>query len=428
MLTKYGHRMRTIHMDYSVNMPHNDEAEKFQDLIERMCCNLKVANLVHVTKIPRLKGLNEIQLWQLVNDTDVDWNRNTFTEFINNNPQLEAANFALIKNTLLESMDERLDQLKSLTLAGVRYVEDIGQIHLKSLVKLTIDYADSTSCNSILQAMNGNAIKELRVERHQGSFDDIIHEICGIKTIESLQLHECGYKIDEWELRALANQLPQLKELNIDIEKTSFQSGFVDDIQSVLAIFPELTKLSINFNNEDFTRLLIAFEESVNDFRAKLANTNTEIDLLYCGSGIFISKDRIVLRDHNCFYKGFEVHWMENLNESSWRKTIKRFWNNETVKIKIVNNCADRTLDISDFMHLKTNCTLSLDIKSDGPITVNANVSENHWFKMYDANFRFFKATSYLFAGHTLSRLLSKAKNNQNPARKSLCHRFSSES
>lgn len=194
----------------------------------------------------RLIGLKKTSIWQACTNGIGILNKNAFAEFINNNPELETLRIGPIENTLLESMDERLDVLKDLFLNGVHYVNDLPQISLKSLETLTVAQNDSTCCGSILRAMNGNAIKTLRVVGfHDSVEDNNIQYICSIKTLVSLQLHGYGqgHRITESQLRKLAIELPHLTDLSFEME-TSGQNA-INNIHSVLSISPKLTKLMI---------------------------------------------------------------------------------------------------------------------------------------------------------------------------------------
>lgn len=153
-------------------------------------------------------------------------------------------------------------------------------------------------------------------------------------------------------------------------------SNTINNIHSVLSILPKLTKLTIAWDYNDWTRLFNDLRKSVSEFHASFAKINTEIKINYGSCNLFISKDHIVIcdSDEDLETDLFELHWMSNLNMRSVRAVIEKFWVDPTI-LKFVNYCADR-FDISVFRHLNLKCTTALEIISNGPITVNANVSE----------------------------------------------------
>lgn len=100
MLNKYGEKIRKIMVigDY----------EGLLDLIEQECCNLERVTLIDVPKMIILKDLKKVILKGIPN-----LNRETFTEFINNNQQLESFVFDDTGDFLLDLLDRRLKNLKT---------------------------------------------------------------------------------------------------------------------------------------------------------------------------------------------------------------------------------------------------------------------------------------------------------------------------
>lgn len=356
ILTKYGGKIRELYMDF-----HDDE---LLTLIEQKCCSLKSVHFYHISRMPMLMGLQKIHLPKVQN-----LNRETFTEFINNNQQLESLRIEGIQTDLLNMLDGRLDMLKELKLYRVRYSTDSSTIQLKSLERLIID--DVKGARPLLQSLHCNAIKELNIQYYNRFSDGMLRKIGSIKTLVSLRLHKSIFPVDESQLQEIAAQLPHLTEFSMKLKEGS--SDLENKILSVLSILPTLIKLKINLNNDDFNKLLNDLKTSVYDFHGCFAKTNIELEISYACSKVSTSKDHICV--FNSDLNAIELHWMDNLDERSVRRVIGGSWN-LAYEFKFINNCANQTLDVTTFMHSNFERTRCLAIKSNGPITVNASVSE----------------------------------------------------
>lgn len=144
----------------------------------------------------------------------------------------------------------------------------------------------------------------------------------------------------------------------------------------------------------DFPHLLNDLKKSVSEFHAHFAKINTEIEIVCGRCTVLISKERIAIIDMDEILEDpFNLHWMSNLNANSVREVIKRYWDHPTI-LKFINYCADETFDVATLMHPEFKFTETLDITSNGPIIVNANVSEIF------ASFRFLMILTFCFLSH----------------------------
>lgn len=109
------------------------------------------------------------------------------------------------------------------------------------------------------------------------------------------------------------------------------------------------------------------------DVNDDVDENNTEIELSYYNNVVSISKDRIMA--FNSDSNTLKVFWLQNFNEKNLRKAANAMDGHWIRNVKIFNDCLDATMDISKTMHQNLNCTIAVDIKSKGPIVVNANVS-----------------------------------------------------
>lgn len=367
MVNKYGEKMRMMSI--------NGDEGGLLDLIEQKCCSLIKVELIEVPMIISFKNLKEIRLRQIQN-----LNSQTFTEFINANDQLEILKLEAIEVDLLHVLNGQLNRLKHLTyVRETSFVTDLPEIRLNSLETLESNLPIANDYARLLQAMHCNPIKELDLWYYSVSFDGVINEICSIKTLRSLQIQNCSITTEQ--MRKLAKHLPHLTKLRSAMIPS--QSNAESSIMSVLSIFPKLTKLSIALNDNDFQRFLIDFKKSMYNFHARFANTNTEIEMIKKHDMMAISKDRVFICDGN----SIELHWMENFDERNVRKLLYERRNFRWLHdIKFINNCAESPLNIAALMiDYSVNDTICLDIKSKGPIIVNADVSK--MFSSFDFNF-----------------------------------------
>lgn len=101
MLAKYGAKIRNITID--------GDDERLLALAEQKCCNLRVLKLIAVPKMLMVKDVKKLLLIRIRN---VD--RETFAELINNNQQLEFLNIKGTDVDLIDILDGRLNELKTL--------------------------------------------------------------------------------------------------------------------------------------------------------------------------------------------------------------------------------------------------------------------------------------------------------------------------
>lgn len=150
-----------------------------------------------------------------------------------------------------------------------------------------------------------------------------------------------------------------------------------------MSIFPMLSKLTITLDDGDFGIFSNTLKRHTDELHGQFIKNNTETevvgDFLHSNSVISITKERILIRKSH----SMELHWMTNLDGRSVHSSIDRSSTIEDAilapfevnKLKFVNQCADQTLDISMVMHASFDSVHSLDIVSNGPISVNQNVS-----------------------------------------------------
>lgn len=357
MLNKYGEKIRDLRIF--------DKDDSLLDLIEQKCCNLQRIYLIDVSKIIIVKNLRKAFLQGIIN-----LNREDFVEFINNNQRLE--NLRLENIDSLDILDGRLNMLKKLTYdRGTSFVNELPKIRLNSLETLELLLPHAEDFVRSLHAMNCNQIKTLDLHFYYipDDFDNVINEILPFKTLVSLHLSNCPITKDQ--MRKLANHLPNLTELRMAIAES--EPNVENDILSVLSIFPGLSKLIIRLNDNNFRRFSNDLKTSIYDFHAHFARIGTEINIISGYDTVSTSKDRIFVSE----MRSVELHWMLNLNERNVREVMNGVhrWH-QLEEIKFINNCAETAMDVSSFMHANFDYTVSLDIKSKGPITVNGNVSE----------------------------------------------------
>lgn len=359
MLTKYGGKIRWISVV--------DGDDEILGLIEEKCRSLERVKLVSVSKMIHLKDMKEVSLMSVDN-----LDREEFAEFISHNQQIEA--LALDDTDL--NVIEVLDGLNSLkTLEYDHYNEfptNLPNIRLNSLEILTLYSFQNGIYARLLRALECNQLKQLNIKQYSGSDknDEVTNAICKFKTLTLLRL-PIFMRITSNQLKKLAAHLPHLTELSIATAKKK-STSIVKYALFVLSIFPKLTKLTINLNENGFLLLSSHFEQSINEFHGRFAGTNTEIEIVN-GFGIgtvFTSKDFAYVSKR----ESLELHWMANLNDKNVQKAMARVQNCIT-DLKFINPCADNTVDICAFLP-EFKLLQCLDIKSNGPITFKANVSE----------------------------------------------------
>lgn len=361
MLTKYGTKIRKIKFSVYYNDVGYGASLELLDLIEQKCCNLKSIELHRTPRMIVLKDLKEVIL-----DGVYNLNLEIFAGFINNNQQLETLAIFEADVHLVDILDGRLDKLTSLVYdSDTNFTTDLPEIHLNSLKTLEVNLPDNEDFVRLLRAMNCNPIEKLTVWIHTvpDENDDVINEICAFKSLVSLDFKYSMVSADQ--MRNLAHHLLHLTELSIHMDESD-ESNAVNQISSVLSILRNLTKLDIHL--DDFDRLLPDLKNSVRDFHARFASTNTEINISDNINKVSTSEERIFVFEGG----SVELHWMANLNEKNVRKVMDGV--PIIRKMKFINHCAGPALDISTFSTRYDEIS-SLDIKSFGPIIANANVS-----------------------------------------------------
>lgn len=362
ILNKYGEKLQKLHINSSFEHDAKDR-EKLLDLVQQKCCNLKSLKLVGARKMIMLKNLTEFNLFGQLN-----LNRETFAEFVFNNPQLETLDLCTIDIDWLDLLDGRLNMLKKLVCGGISFVTKLSKIRLNSLETLELKL---NSFARLLQTMNCNQIKELILRKFcdPGDVDeDLINEICSFEALASLHLN--SVPITENQLVTLAQKLPHLIDLRMKLFE--FESIFTvsTHVRSVLSTIQKLKKLTIDLDGNNLLQNI--FEKySSHDLYSNFTNTSTEINIICERVLLSITNDYLF----ECDLATAELHWMNNLNDKNVQEAMARLrkWSIFLYNLKFINNCAESTLDISSLKSL----AMRLDIKSKGPITVNAmtNVS-----------------------------------------------------
>lgn len=356
MVSKYGGKVRRLQC--------TDQDEQLLDLIEQNCCNLKRIYLGQIPKLIKLKGLKGITLEGAGN-----LNRETFTELIDNNRDLEY--LGIRKNTfdLIDLLDGRVDALETLDYhCKTKLANDLTQIRLNSLETLKLKFTAVHDTARLLRAIKCDRLKKLVLKNFYWNTNEVIDEICRFETLETLRLPWCLLTTNV--LRLLAWNLPHITKLTMRIDPD--ESNLEQSIFSVQSIFPKLTKLKITMEEDEFNRVLPDLQKSIYDFYGRLGKTNTGIRIASDFDWVLIAKDRIIL-----YLNGsLEIHWMDDLNENTMRKVMSREWNSIN-ELKFINVCAQPALDVSTLIDPGTDFEEihCLDFQSKGAISVNANVS-----------------------------------------------------
>lgn len=340
MLSKYGANVHNIEIV---------GGEELLDLIEQKCRSLEMVKLDGVRKMLAVKGLKEIHLMAIGN-----LNRQTFGELINNNQQLEVLEMREIDVDLLDILDGRLNQLKTLEyLRETSCSADLPKIRLNSLEAMELNLPDNGDYVRLLRAMDCNKIKSLKLTRYHHDIYDkgnsVLNAICAFKSLVSLHLPD--WPVTKPQIQKLAHRLRNLTEFRIKMAQSA--PNVENIIGYALLLFSKLTKLTIELDHSDFGKFLE--DVSIYDFHrfGCYANYNTEIDVICWHGAVSTSKDRIYV----CDGRSIELHWMDNLNEMSVRKVMKQShrWD-QIEKIKFIGQRTECSLDISTFMN--TNWTV----------------------------------------------------------------------
>lgn len=350
MLTKYGSKILNINISYYRN-------GTLLETIEQNCCNLKSVVLNNFTGIPNLKDIS----------------RESFTEFIKNYQQLESLELNYIDVNLVDALDG-LNMLKTLKYySRSRFITHLTKIRLNSLETLELYLPNAVDYAWLLQAMSANKVQTLDLKCYNDleNGDAIINEICAFQSLASLDLS--GYPITQEQMKKLASRLPYLTELSMAIPEC--YSCPENKIFDVMLIFPKLLKLTITLlDDSDFEQFSWTLKRKINEFHSRFIKSTTKTKIYggYDFSTISFSKEWTFIRRHDLL----ELYWMENFNERSVQQLINEYFGWYKIKrLKFINNSADEPLDISILMHACFDSAHSLDIISNGPITVNANVS-----------------------------------------------------
>lgn len=369
MVSKYGGKMRKLKI--------TDQDEQLLDLVEQNCCNLRNIYLNGVPRMIHLKGLKGIGLNRVRN-----LNRDTFTELIENNRDLEF--LAIRKNAvdLIDILDGRVNALKRLEYhCKTKLANNLTQIRLDSLetlkLKLCTDFPSIRDTARLLRAIKCDGLKKLVLENFYWNANTVIVEICKFELLETLRLPWCLFTANE--LRQLAWNLPHVTKfsMSIDLDESTLEQS----ISSVLTTFPKLIKLKIMMEDDAFNKVLPDLQKSIYDFYARFGKTNTVIRIANDFDFVLVAKDRIILYLQNQFGQLFldgslEIHWMDSLNEKTMRKIMNREWN-AISELKFINNCAESILDVSTLIDSDTDFDEihCLDFQSVGMVSINANVS-----------------------------------------------------
>lgn len=364
MLNKYGEKMQKVTIIRC--------EEKWLDLVQEKCRNLKGLSLIGVPKIIMLKNLKEVSL-----DGIQNLDRDTFLEFIDNNPDIESLALKYIDVDLLSILDNRLHMLKMFTFCtenNIDSLDDLPTIRLNSLKTLDLELMESEakSCKQLFRAIKCDKLENLYVDTfklyYEDESDDAINGICKFETLVSLSL---WYPIKSNQILTLAAHFPDL--ITFEVVIAEGESNFENLVHSILSMLPKLETLRIMLDENNNDRLLIELKSSTNDFHARFAKSNIKI-------GLDSEKFYVygITKDYLSFFcdGSFEIHWMQNLNENRVRSMMTQY--HFQPRVKFVNNCADRDFDISTLgkVHKGFVSMEYLDFKSNGPISVDSNVSE----------------------------------------------------
>lgn len=340
MLSKYGGKIKNLYI-------FCDEGH-IANVVEQSCGNLKQVHLIGVRNL----------------------NRETFSKFINTNRQLHALEIESIDTDLLDILDGRLNELKTLKYRQAhRFARDLPTITLNALEQLTLELPDMETIVQSLQAMDCKQINSLDL----GPFcddpvgDDIINAVCAFKSLVSLKM--TYWSITKSQIQTLAQHLHDLTELGIRMKE---DANVEDSIHSALSFFPKLKRLEIILETHNFSTFVTDVKQRISDFHARFAVFNTQIDLTDTADIVSTSKDRIYV----CVDQFMELHWMDNLTEANVRKVmdgnVEHIFTNE---VKFINRCSEAGLDICAFIEDFYGIS-SLDIESIGPISVKAHVNQ----------------------------------------------------
>lgn len=373
VLNKYGDKMRKLDIDFD-----GLDDDVFH-LLGAIWGNLKCCWLQDAPMLPPLNNLTEAIFDVSSNGVALNLSRQSFSEFISNNQQLEHLDLG-IDVDLLDILDGRLDKLKSLSLSILSKSNtpiDLPKIRLNSLK--TLQFSKVSYQASILRAMQCNEnIREIwryKYCKEKSEEDEVIDEICKFKALRTLEFWSLYEVIPSDQLEKLVKHLPDLTELRMSSgEDEPFPENV---IRSVLEMFPKLTKLTIELETlEFFNQFLNEVKKSDSDFHARFAKRNTTVHFLSGGRRISITEDCLLSLSND----GIGIHWMNNFNEKNVRKVLAQkivpniYSSSWIKKLKLVNNDAGCAFDLATLAHHFSGVKC-LDFKSNGPLSVSSDVS-----------------------------------------------------
>lgn len=391
MLTKYGENIRSI----------RSRDETLTDLIERKCCKLKNVDIGYASRLPIFQNLKAFRMESASSSA-----RDAVAKFINDNDQLETLSIKSSLNDWSHMLDGRLNMLKKLIWreTATDVINDIPQIRLPSLETLKVVCFEPDRC---LHAMtcNSNVTKLDIFAPAYTSSDALINDICAFKSIVELNL---ACRISNDQIKKLAAHLPHLAELSFDMDRHGPE--LKKKIQSVLCIVPNLKKLTIVF---DFFWHSFTHPTAIYDFHNSFEQYDTELKIFCIDQYPILSttKDRIFIYSND----SLELYWMNNLNEKNLRKVSSAAMVDRVEKFKFINHCKEHTVDVAAFMAASIEYVKSLEIKSNGPVTVNANVIE--FIRLPERSLFFIRRSlsySFIFTGHAISDIFPIIENTQN--------------
>lgn len=355
------------------------------DLVKQKCCSLKSLKLYSVPKIVDVKGLIEVELFDIQNISN-----ESFTTFIENNGQLEKLKLVELNNQSqfnLDILHNRLPLLKFLEIGeteGQRreshcdFVINIPKLTLSSLETLEMKLTENQKYARILRALDCCNLKNLLIwwskrgnnADHDDNVNGILIEMSKFKMLTALRIPDCTVTTDQ--MRLLAEHLLPLIIIEIEITESESNQEAESKIFSILSLFPEFKKFQIFL--PDFQRFFLNFKtQSMYEFYLRFINqlANTEVKIVgKSGSTISASRDRIFVSNKSD--GTLELHWMDNFNEKNVRNTLKEADIYCPYYLRFINNCSN-SLDVSI---LSSVCSPdSLEIKSKGSIKINQFVS-----------------------------------------------------
>lgn len=231
----------------------------------------------------------------------------------------------------------------------------------------------ATNYVRFFQSVTCNQLKSLDLGYYviRDNVDRLIYEISSFSTLASPRMYCCP--VSKCHIGKLALHLPHL---------TEFKMGCIERVPKLekwllsgLQTFPKLKKFSIAVDVGNFECFSSRLNDSMDGFRDQFVKTDLKIKVLAPhGLRILYMKDCLAVRQK----QSAEVHRTRDFSDENMRNVMKTMAKNSgLLDFKFINECPESTLDIGTLANTLNSDLRSLEIQSNGPITIDSSVSES---------------------------------------------------